>query len=398
MNILFLGYWSLNDGLTQATIIPHLRILSSFENISQIVFCTIERNKSNSPNALVLKEFPKVIFIPLNSKESKIPLMDKLLDFTQFPEEISRLCRDYQIDRIVCRGAPTGGLGYLVSRKTKIPYQVESYEPHALYMLESGVWNKFDPRYLIQRYFERKQNKTAKYLMTVSHLYKMSLLKKGVDKNKIYVAPCAVDGNGFSFSLEKRKLLREKLNISMEAIAGVYLGKFGGIYLEKEAFQLFEECFQYYGERFYLILLCPQPKKEVEQLIRDFDIPLNKVFIKKVKHSEVPGYLSLSDFAFSLHKPLKSMIGISPIKNAEYWANGLPIIISENIGDDSKIIEETEFGIILKQDKSFKNSLKKMDDLLKSRTIKSLREEISLIAKKYRSFDTIKNIYEATLK
>ena len=80
-----------------------------------------------------------------------------------------------KIDFIIARGAAAGALAYKAFKKTKVPFYVESFEPHAAYMLESSVWSKNDPRYLFQKRWEGKQKKYATGLMPVSNNYKKQL-------------------------------------------------------------------------------------------------------------------------------------------------------------------------------------------------------------------------------
>ena len=154
MNILFIGYWSLNDGLTQSTILPHLKILARFPEIKKVIFTSIERNVIIDPHVF---ENKIIVHKPIYSGNFPLNIINKIVDFIRFPNELVILCRVYKIDHIICRGAPAGSLGYLVYKRTGIPFSVESFEPHSGYMLESGTWKSWDPRYIMQKYWEGKQ-------------------------------------------------------------------------------------------------------------------------------------------------------------------------------------------------------------------------------------------------
>ncbi len=184
MNILFINYWGLNDGLTQATTLPNLQLLNEDKRVNKIVFTTIEREEQNlKPFTL----FDKVKHIPLYSTPS---FLSKFADFTKFPKRLVELCESYQIDKIIARGAPTGGIAWLVYRKTKIPFVVESYEPHADYMLSGGTWSRYGLKYYVQQFLEKKQNRYASGLIPVAYNYEQELLRQGVGLDKISVAPC----------------------------------------------------------------------------------------------------------------------------------------------------------------------------------------------------------------
>ena len=149
-------------------------------------------------------------------------------------------------------------IGYLLYLRTKISYAVESFEPHADYMEEIGIWKKSGVSYTLQKYLEEKQKKTACHLIPVSYQYKKRLIQEGINENIISVMPCVVNSQKFQFSEEGRSKIRKQLGVNKESTVGIYVGKFGGIYLEDEAFDLFRLSFKKIPS-FFLVLLSPMP-------------------------------------------------------------------------------------------------------------------------------------------
>lgn len=388
MNLLYIGYWSFHDGLTQSTILPHLKILSELPKVKKVVFTTIERDRNNPPFTL---NIPKVIHCPLQSKNLPINLLNKFFDFLYFPHLVLKLLQDYSIDKIICRGAPAGALGYLVWKKTGIPYYVESFEPHADYMLESGVWKHSDPRYLMQKRWERLQKKTASGLMPVAENYKTQLLNEGIDGEKVITVPCSVNSEKFIFDRDSRTQIRKEIGIHPRDIVGIYLGKFGGIYYDREAFTLFKEAFSSF-KTFFLIILSPDEKAGIISRLYSAGIN-NRFYVAKVNHNEVPQWLSAADFAFAPIKPAKSRKYCSPIKTGEYWANGLPVLMPDGIGDDSEIIKKEGGGAILRWD-DLSASFREIENIIAK---PGHREQIPNLAKKYRNPTAAEEAYSRFL-
>lgn len=384
MNILFLGYWGFNEGLTQATILPHLKILSGFKNVENIYFCSIERTEDTDFDI----DIPKVQHIPLYSVKSKIPLLDKIQDFTLFPKQIIELCNTYAVDKIICRGAPAGALGYLIWKKTKLPYYVESYEPHAQYMLESNVWKKWDPRYLLQKRWESKQNKTASALMPVAENYKDELIKKGVNPIKIDTIPCCVDLDKFGRNNIERDIKRAALGFNTNHIVFIYVGKFGGLYVDEEACLIFSEILEKIPDSRFIILTTSD-KKDLKNNLKKNSIDTAYFQITSCNHKDVPNFLSASDFALALYKQGESKKYLSPIKVGEYWANGLPVIIPDGIGDDTEIIKNEGGGIVLK-DYSKKSILEGLSNI---NLLQNEQQKCTELSKKYRGFKIVKSVY-----
>jgi glycosyltransferase involved in cell wall biosynthesis len=303
---------------------------------------------------------------------------------------LRRLCRNEKITYIIARGSPAGNIAYLLFKKTGIPFLVESFEPHAAYMLESGVWKKNGLRYKLQTYWEARQKQLADGIVTVSQNYRRQLQEEGVPAEKIEVAPCSVNAEMFGYSVSKRQLIRSRLNIPVSATVGIYLGKFGDIYFGAEAFPLFKAAFDFF-DHFQLILLTPNSQEWIRKQCAKEGIDMNKVHVLSVPHGDVPSYLSAADFAFSLIKPAPSKAFCSPIKDGEYWAAGLPVVLPEGIGDDASILKETGLGAIYDAQKN--NILECYEHIQHLLNNERTRGEIAALAVRERSIAFSKEAY-----
>ena len=79
---------------------------------------------------------------------------------------MKRLCKTHKIDKIIARGAPAGALVFKISKVLNIPLVVESFEPHADYMEESGIWSKDTLKYLFQKKWENESPPPKKNFFT----------------------------------------------------------------------------------------------------------------------------------------------------------------------------------------------------------------------------------------
>jgi glycosyltransferase involved in cell wall biosynthesis len=389
MRLLFVSYWGFNEGLTAATVLPHLRILANIDTIEQIIFCSIERDGETIPTGAILNQ--KILHIPLISQRKGNVFLTKANDFISFPKQLIQICEEHRIDKMICRSPMAGALGYLAARKNNIPFVVESFEPHAESMIESGVWTKLDPRYWIELIFERQQVKAAVKIFPVSFHHKKRLMEEGLSENKIIVMPCCVALDKFKYDSAKRSAIRLQLGIQENQTVGIYVGKYGGIYYDQEAFDLYRQAFDFFGDSFRLIILTEQDRSEVLKKCLERGIDANHVFIHRAKHDEVNAYLSAADFAFSTIKPVHSRLYCSPIKNGEYWANGLPIITEMNIGDDSDIIVREGGGVILDRNHP-SNAFQKLKEIISIGRERN-SEEIQRLAQRHRSMDVVESIY-----
>lgn len=385
MNVLYISYWGLNESLTDSTVFPHLKIAGEFERVKKITFVTVERTS----DTLRKVNLPKVEHIPLRSSQTGIATFNQILDFIKFPGQLVALCKLKKIDLILAKGVFAGALAHKVSKKCKIPYVTESFEPHANYMIESNEWDRSKLKYKFLKKWEQEQIEQAAHLFTVSDNYKL-FLEKTYNRSNVSNIPCCVYLNDFKYSEGDRKTIRQTLEIPETSIVGIYVGKFGGIYYEEEAYQLFREAFDFFPD-FRLLILTPNDRQILSTELLKKNVDLQKTNILFVKHEDVPKYLSASDFAFSTIKPAPSRKYCCPVKNGEYWANGLPILLTDGVGDDYQIIEKEDGGALFNLKKgNTKEALIKIKALIQK---KDYRINISALAAKYRSFEIVRTIY-----
>ena len=186
--------------------------------------------------------------------------------------------------------------------------------------------------------------------------------------------------------LEEELLLKDK-------IVCVYAGKFGGLYLTNETFEFFKVAYDFWGNRFRILLLSSHTLKEITAYFKLVGIPTQILILKFVPHNQVAEYLGLADFAICPMKPLPSRRFSAPIKTGEYWAMGLPVLIPENISDDSEIIQKHNAGHVLLNfnNEEFINACKKIEILMNEPEIK---KRIRGLALKYRNFEIAEEIYK----
>ncbi len=341
--ILFLGYWNLEDGLTYSTIFPHLRILKELPQVEYLHFANTQRESLNKGSLVAIDELG-IDYSPLYSKNFVINNLNKIYDFIHFPRLIEQICKRHKINCIIARGAPAGSLAYLVWKKINVPFVVESFEPHAEYMRAAGVWQSFDLRYLFQKHWEKKQKQNAQALITVALNYKEQLISEGISDSKVYLAPCAVDTMLFYSDTNLRSQMRQSYQIPFDAKVGIYAGKFGGLYLKEEAFTIFKKAFQQISN-FHLLLLTNTNSEWLEQQIRLNQLPIDRIIVDFVPYSKVNRYLNMADFAFALYKTNRVSAFLSPVKIGEYWAVGLPVAITPQLGDEYHFIEKERLGV-----------------------------------------------------
>ncbi|MBZ0096703.1 MAG: glycosyltransferase [Sulfuricella sp.] len=386
MNIIYINGWSISDQLTISTTFPSLKVLSQSSIVDEVIFVTPEEVITESTI-----EYQKTSHIGVPLGVSSIAFLSYFLREVKFFIRLLQICKERKVDLIFARGAPSGGRASWLAVLTRLPFIVESFEPHSQYMRDSGVWCLYDPRFLLQRLWEHCAIKRALALLTVSNNFAISLRNRGVEHERIIVLPCTVDIEMFRFNNIERSRVRQELEIPDDAIVGIYVGKFGGIYFDLiDAIRIFSEAFSEFNN-FYLIILSNESRERIDKAIEVSKAKLDsdRILVFSVSHSLVPGYLSAADFAYALIREGPSKRFCSPTKVGEYWANGLPVIIPNGIGDDSGIILDSGLGVVIGDVEGWSYCHRLMEILSRSEH----RSEITGLARQNRSADLIAKVY-----
>lgn len=396
-SILVLTHWSFQDALIQTYTLPYVRMIrKKIAPERKLILVTFEQEHLKmdplfqKQQELLLSQSGIEL---LTLKYSKMNLSFPFRVTGYFSKLLSTI-RNNKVGIIHAWCTPAGSFGYLLSKLTGCKLVIDSYEPHAEAMVENKTWSRESFRFKLLFYLEKKLSRHAKVLISATAGMREYAERKYNFKVKNFlVKPACVDLSDFSLQRKKNKNLTAQLNLENKIVA-VYAGKFGGIYLTKEVFELLKTAENKWGENFRALLLTNHHQEEIRRWAKEAGFPSDKIICKFVYHHEVNDYMGLADFAITPVKPVPTKRYCSPIKDGEYWALGLPVIITKDISDDSSIIETENIGAVLKElnESGYKSAIDKIDTLLKEGP--SLPIRISSIAKKYRSMEIAEGVYD----
>ena len=395
-NVLILTYWSYPDALIQTYTLPYVRILKNeLPPGSSIYLLTLEKNKETTTGVKKsiieskLKE-EGIVWIPFHYKPFGL---SALLMWFYISLKLCALIIRKKISFIHCWCTPAGAIGYFYSLLLNRKLVIDSYEPHAEAMVENGTWKKSGIAFQLLFWLEKKQTQRAQYIISATAgMQAYAREKYNVSIRNFLVKPACVDLNQFNFYEAPDESLRSSLGLKNKIVC-VYAGKFGGIYFDHEVFDFIKIAIDHWGDSFRFLILTSHSAVEVNGYCYRAGVDINHIVMRFVPHQEIQRYLKLADFALTPVRPVPTKRFCTPIKDGEYWALGLPVVISENISDDSEIIEKNNIGFVLKafnQD-AYHQAVLKIDELRKQPDV---RNRIREIAQQYRSFDIALPVYK----
>jgi glycosyltransferase involved in cell wall biosynthesis len=394
-NTLILTYWSFEDALIQGYTLPYVSLIRKYLSTDKEIWLqTLEKiehsdEKINSIKGILTKI--RINWLPQHyhnyGLQSLVANIAQLLRYILF-------CRANKIQVIHIWCTPPGIIGFILSVLTGAELIIDSYEPHAETMVENGSWKRNSLKFRVLFFFETLMSRRAKVLIAASQGMKhYAKLKYRINSVQFYVKPACVDFELFNSHKKKNQRLATELAVNNKLVL-VYAGKLGGIYLDKEIFDFVKVIYEFHGDKFRFLLLTHHERDEIECFCKNSNLPPDIVISKFLKYSEIPDYLGLADFALTPVKPVPTKRCCTSAKNGEYWAMGLPIVITKGISDDSSIIINENIGVVLDtlDLNGYRVALKQLNDLLDSDR-GELSNRIRVVATRYRSFDIADKIY-----
>ena len=384
--ILVITQWKYNDALIQAYTLPYIHIINNVgPNICYLV-CV----KDEGDIAIAEKDGVTVIELPVNK--------DRIFSsWFRNITALNKVIKQEAINVIHPWCTPAAAVGLVLKWLNRsVQYNIDSFEPHAEAMVENKAWSRSGLKYKVLSYFERKEAKTAGHLIFAAEGMENYIASRyGIEVKNYYAKPACVDLNEFGKELLKDAAMLDKLQLKGKVV-GMYAGKFGGIYMEEETFEFIKCCMDYWGaDKFRFLLLSNVDDAYVNEMSRKHGIA-NDIIVKRfVPHNEVGMYMGQADFAICPVKPVPTKRYCSPIKDGEYWALGLPVVITLNISNDSDIIAKHKAGAIIETlDKAgYLKAIEQIDTIISGKSRDEVYAQIRPLAEKYRNFSIAEKIY-----
>lgn len=395
-NVLVITYWSFKDALVQTYTLPYVHIFRELLPPGSVVYVftreqshlkmtreewkKTQREYSSKYNIRLLRAGYRNFGLAAQLQTLFILIRLWLIAVSKGIKTIHTWC------------TPAGVLGYMLKRFTRKRLVLDSFEPHAEVMLEGGTWEKDSKAFKLLFGFERKMLKKADEIIAcTTGMRQYSIEKYGIDRADMLVKPACVDFDKFNTVIVPAQGLLKELGLEGKTIM-LYAGKLGGLYLEKEVFEIVKAGAGFFGNSFRFLFLTNTPEEHIQQYCDELQIDRSIIVNRFVPHSEVPQYMALAHFALNPMKPLPSRRHSAPIKDSEYWAMGLPVIITKGIADDSDIICSENIGYVL-QDLNREEYTKAMTEMKPLLQNPSLKKKIFDIAKRERSFSIADKVY-----
>lgn len=183
--------------------------------------------------------------------------------------------------------------------------------------------------------------------------------------SKISVIPCCTDAGLFHWDRALRTSTRRSLNVDDKFVC-THLGRFSEWYPPVLLLSAFNQVLLRADA--HLLVVTPDIEDATGHL--ESKLPRGTFTVLSAERAQVPALLNASDLGFLLLRAAPNIKTSSPVKFAEYLNCGLPVLISDDVGDYSQLAAAQKVGATVDENVSFDTEI--------IGRICSSREEIAL--------------------
>jgi glycosyltransferase involved in cell wall biosynthesis len=240
--------------------------------------------------------------------------------------------------------------------RAKLVYHNEGFYPDE--QVDGGVWMKGSAIHRLACLIERLLYSRADGIVVLSERAKVQVERLPAVRRRVtpvIVVPSCVDLEEFPVFERQRWCPGRTLRL-------VYVGSVGNRYMFDRVAEFAAAAYGRLG-KVTLRVLTRTPRNTIEDIVRRSGLPSELMSVECVPHARMAEELAQRDAGLFLFTQGLSEHGCSPTKVGEYWASGLPVVITPNVSDTEDVIRRERVGVIL-QDFSAEAYDRALDELL----------------------------------
>lgn len=257
-----------------------------------------------------------------------------------------KIMRRYRLQAVHARSHVPATMGLILKKLTGCKLIFDIRGLLAEEYVDAGNWQQDGLPFRITKATEKRCIGNSDGIVVLTERVKHQLFGDNISQ-LVQVIPCCADLTQIADQATHRAAMRTELNLIDKTVV-VYVGKFGGWYMQREMVDFFAVAREVIPNLHFLVLSQSEHRLIIEEFMR-CGISSDEYSLLQTEPSAIGSYLAAADFALSFIEACPSKAASSPTKNGEYLAAGLPIVCNTGIGDVDTIITENHVGVLVKE-------------------------------------------------
>ncbi len=344
--VLYLVYWGAGEPLGQALVLPSVKRLAQLgARVTLVTFDKTEDFKQHEDMAAIRRELEALGIRWISLRYHRSPQVPaKVYDaINGWARSIAAQLAG-RTDIVHARTFVGGLMGLVLARllRAKFVYHNEGFYPDE--QVDGGVWAPGSRRHRIAHQLEVQLYTRADGIIALSHRARATIEELAPIRRKrtpVIVVPSAVD-------LEQFKCPGARTSVRGEGLRLIYAGSVGSRYCFDRAAE-FAAVARHELGYVNLRVVTRSDRQLVEGMLDASSLPRDAWLVKSVPHAAMPAELWQHDAGLYFLTQGLSEHGCSPTRIGEYWACGLPVVITPNVSDTDEIVRREGVGVVVKE-------------------------------------------------
>jgi|JI10StandDraft_1071094.scaffolds.fasta_scaffold20423_2 glycosyltransferase involved in cell wall biosynthesis len=339
--VLYLAYWGALEPLGQSLVVP--AVLRFAELGVEISLITFEKSEDLERTEVVRDLAERlsargVRWHPLRyHKRPKWPatLFDALVAIVLS----LRLRLSGRFDVVHARTFVAGPIGWFIARLlgARFVYHNEGFYPDE--QVDAGVWALGSRVYQFAYGLETALYRHADGVVALSHASLPLIKQRRGNGAGLAVSPSVIDVDLF------RARGAAPPDDAKAPLRFCYLGSLGGRYRVDDLMRFVAGVRE--RRATHLLVISRSEEALIHRAASEAGLGSDAYTVRSVARSEVPTLLASRQVGLHFLPKTVGTIGGSPTKIGEYWACGLPVVISAGMGDVDDIVRREGIGVVL---------------------------------------------------
>ncbi len=347
LDALVICYWSLTDPLCQTQCLAYVRQIAASGRRFALITFEQDRFRLSTDGAAAMRRSLAawgILWYPL-TYHKRYPLLATGFDCLCGVLLGVFICIRYRVKIVHSRASVPAAMALVIRALTRVRFLYDADSRLSEEYADNGHWRRNGLAFRAMAWVEAAARNRAHAIVVLSHRLRNDFIKQFGVRAPITVIPCCVDTDRFQFRPDDRDRKRRELGIGDERLF-VYVGKVGARYLVSEMFAFYAAARQAWGN-VRLLILSGDPADRFAEIAAAQKIVPSDYTLIRADYRDVPAWLCAADAGIALIRPAGCERGSSPIKIAEYLACGLPVVMTDEIGDASDLVRQNGVGVVL---------------------------------------------------
>jgi glycosyltransferase involved in cell wall biosynthesis len=345
LRVLYVCYLSLEDPLVHSQVVAYLAGLAELGHTVHLL--TFEPRLDRARARELEERLGRQGIVWHSRRYHKAPsLPATAFDVFAGALTAARLVRRHRLDAIHARNHVPAAMAMLASRLSSCRIVFDLRGLMAEEYADAGNWKRGGAPYRLAQWVQRAALRRADGVVTLTEAVRPHLSETRAGPDATFVIPCCADVEAIVKRADQRDLVREELGIDRDRPVMVYVGKFGGWYLDREMAEFVATASRSTPNLVFLIVTQADPTPMLNELTRR-GIDTDDYRVLRAEHEQIGRFLAAADVGISFVKPCFSKISSSPTKIGEYLAAGLPVVSTAGIGDVDSLLRGDRVGVLI---------------------------------------------------